>query len=390
MTTPAAAVFNVAELCDTIAPSLLPSTWDLRSAALISHAFTAAAQRLLFRDVILNRGAFSVDHVSAMELDDEKGKSLSLASVLSGSSGHLGAYVRRIRLAFEEDVLRPLTLAMALPNLREVVLHRRRGGAITHEAISLAAALIAQPSVERVGLIYPIFSNPADIALLFANHSDKLTALSFVQLNILDRDNAPIPLEPAARVVVAVRKLHIDSHAQYDQAWLLHPTSPVDISRLEELSFGRVITPTVERVLQGARRTLTKLTIDAQHAINQDFTETPRLDMLAHFPKLEHLVITSTAKHLVDAATLLSALTTKLHSVSIVFDPGPGLSLGAPVSAGLTALGEVFAGWADPQRCCVNIVVPTSRVAKVREKVSAMEALAVYERAGGKLWVGPS
>ena len=60
-----ASVLNVPELCDLIAPLLLPSIWDLRSASLISRAFTPAAQRVLFHSVILNRGTFDIEHVSA-------------------------------------------------------------------------------------------------------------------------------------------------------------------------------------------------------------------------------------------------------------------------------------------------------------------------------------
>ena len=54
-----------------------------------------------------------------MDRDDEEGKAGRLAEVLAGSNGVAG-HVRRLRLAFEEDVLRPLH-GLDLPHLKEVV-----------------------------------------------------------------------------------------------------------------------------------------------------------------------------------------------------------------------------------------------------------------------------
>ncbi|KAF7304199.1 hypothetical protein MIND_00652000 [Mycena indigotica] len=378
--TPASTVFAVPELCDLVAPFLSASIWDLRTSSLISRPFTQAAQRLLFRDVILNRGTFDIDHVSSMANDDEASKSARLAEVLKNSTAIAG-YIRRIRLAFEEAVLRPLE-AVDLPNLRAVVFHRRKGGAITQKSISLGAALLALPNVQHVGLIYPIFHSAADATSLLAQHTSKLSSIAVVYGNVVDKETPP----PAAARRVTVRKLYLEDNPHHnDVNWMFHAQSPLDLVSVEDLSFGKTINATTRRCLQMTRAKLTNLALDAQHAVNPAFLydDVAIPDVLSHYPRLKHLVITSTGSALQDAAMLLKELPTavKLESLTIVFDPGltPKHS-----DEGLSALGLLLSqnenGWADPKRCVLKIVVPKMRREKVRAKV--LEVFGGYDAVG--------
>ncbi|KAF7319768.1 hypothetical protein MKEN_00759200 [Mycena kentingensis (nom. inval.)] len=377
--TPASSVLRVQELVDTIALHLLPSIWDLRNLSLVAKSCTASCQRLLFRNIILNRGAFDIDHASALESDDEAGKAHRLAEVLQGSP-HLCVYVRRLRLAFEPGVLEALS-ALPFANLREVVLHRRGGGAITAEAIRLAASLVALPSLERVGLIYAIFTTMRDIAALFAGAHPGLTAITLMDVNVVDPTD--LDVEGAKRTVV--RKLYAeDSHYRYDQSWLLNPNAPFDLSRVEELAYGRRLNQTASQLLKAVEKTLVRVTVDAQYAVDISYANNAKNPaLLASFPRLKHVIITSTAPGLRDVATLLSAVSPPtLETVTIVFDPG--MSRGR-ADAGLERLRELFtSGW---ESCEVRFVIPKARLEGEKGVVLKAKVESVF---AGKLWIGSS
>nr|GAT44993.1 predicted protein [Mycena chlorophos] len=385
-------VLSTPELCDLIAPFLLPSIWDLRSAALISRAFLPAVQRILFHDVILNRGTFDVEHVSTMERDDEPGRSLHLAEVIKIRPDGVGSYLRRLRLAFEDDVLRPLHALRPelLPHLREVFLHERVGGPIPHETIALAAHLIGFPTVERVGLVYVIFANATDVVKLFEKRSAKLDALFLFALDVQD---AALDRLPSGTTKAVIRRLHLDSgFRRQDHSWLFDVDSPFDLTQVKEFSFGQMVRPHVLKVFELSRGTLRTVTLDAPYIADSDFSQDQtHPDILARLPNLAHVVIHSTPTRLRNVATLLSAIpisNAQLKIVTIAFDPGL-MSVPASTESGLQAIADVFAaasgGWADPERLELRVVIPKAMIGKVEELVKRVFELYAEK---GRLWIG--
>ncbi|KAF7304517.1 hypothetical protein HMN09_00854300 [Mycena chlorophos] len=385
-------VLSTPELCDLIAPFLLPSIWDLRSAALISRAFLPAVQRIIFHDVILNRGTFDIDHVSTMERDDEPGKSLRLAEAIKLRPDGVGSYLRRLRLAFEDDVLRPLE-ALApelLPHLREVFLHERVGGPIPEETIALAANLIGLPTVERVGLIYVIFASATDVVKLFEKRSAKLDALFFFAPDVQD---AALDRLPSGTTKAVTRRLHLEfGFRRQNHSWLFDVDSPFDLTQVKEFSFGQIVGPHVLKVFELSRGTLRTVTLNAPYIADRDFSQDQtHPDILARLPALTHVVIQSTPTRLRNVATLLSAVpisNARLKIVTIAFDPGL-VAVPASTELGLQAIADVFTaasgGWADPERLEVRVVMPKARVAKVEDLLKRVfEVYAEKER----LWIG--
>ncbi|KAJ7056293.1 hypothetical protein C8F01DRAFT_1257558 [Mycena amicta] len=175
-------------------------------------------------------GAFN--DFEALGADDEETRSQKLAIVLRRSPG-LTIHVRRMRLAFEEDVLRPLD-AIVFPNLREVVLHRRKLDIVSSEAIGLASNLLSLDSIQNLALIHPHFANPAAFTELLAKHTRNLTGLAIVHpLTADSRSSAASP------PLLVLKRLHFDADKSHDhRRLLLPPTSAIDTSVLEELSLA--------------------------------------------------------------------------------------------------------------------------------------------------------
>ncbi|KAJ7048856.1 hypothetical protein C8F01DRAFT_1239185, partial [Mycena amicta] len=250
-----------------------------------------------------------------------------------------------MRLAFEEEVLRPLD-AIVFPNLREVVLHRRKLDIVSSEAIGLASNLLSLDSIQNLALIHPHFANPAAFTELLAKHTRNLTGLAIV--HPLTADSRSSAASPS---LLVLQRLHFDADKSHDhRRLLLAPTSAIDTSVLEELSLGPSGNITAERLLYFTRDTLRKLSLHAQTMIADP-------TFLTQYPRLKDIVLYTHFAS--DAIILLSPLANSrtpivLRSVTIAFK---SQTYGQYLE--LHKLGAVFdAEWASPARCRVHIVFP--------------------------------
>ncbi|KAJ7069146.1 hypothetical protein C8F01DRAFT_1363398 [Mycena amicta] len=337
-------VLRIQELCDMIAELLAEK--DLIRLAPLSRAFAAAAHRLLLHTVCFHPGAFN--DFEAWGADDEEIRSQKLAGLLRRSPA-LAIHVRRIRLAFEEDVLRPLH-AIVFPNLREVVLHRRTLASVSHEAIILASNLLSLESIQNLALVHPHFDTPAAFGELLAKHTPRLTGLSIVHPLTAHSKSSRFCAAAPSRLVL--KRLHFDADKLHDhKRLLLAPTSAIDASVLEELSLGPGVNMTADSLLYLIRNTVRKLSIHAQ-------TKTHNPMLLTKYPRLADIVIYT--HFLSDATTLLSPLADSrtpvvLRCVTVVFKS----QISNEQYPDLHTLGTVFdAEWAAPARCRVHIVLP--------------------------------
>jgi hypothetical protein len=256
------AALKVQELCDHIANFLAGSKWDLRACALVSPTFTSSAQRRLFHDIIFNRGTLDIDDIAILGRYDEARACARLCSVLK-TSPHLIPFIRRMRISLESAVLNPLS-ELEFPNLYDIVFHRRRGGPASEEIIVLAAQLIGAPSVRRVGLVAPIFNSIHDMGRLFQQHTPALDSifLHHVAFNKTIMENESAVAIPPSRV--RVKTLHWWLHYHAEPATIFDPAFPLDLSALVELDFGARLTPAVQKLLDSARFSIGRLTLDAR------------------------------------------------------------------------------------------------------------------------------
>ncbi|KAJ6486306.1 hypothetical protein DFH09DRAFT_1377840 [Mycena vulgaris] len=341
------AALRVQELCDYITDFLTESNWDLKSCALVSSTFTSSAQHHLFHDIILNRGCLDIDDPSILERYDETGACRRFCAVLNRSP-HLVPLVRRLRVSHEVDVLKPLC-KLHFPNLHAVLLHRRRGGPISDESLILAAGLISGPSIRRVGLLSPIFRSILDLGRLFQACSTNLKSVLLHQVTISENDSDS-PGDESTPPRIRIKALRWKAWYRQDAPWLLDPYSPFDFSGLTSLDYSPQLTPTMLKVLNRARFSLRRPTVDAQDALNPTYTEFPQPGLLAQFPALTHLAVTSIGSELADAAALLAGLpsTTRLVSLTLAIAKVRALQADA-----LQALAAMCAG--APFRVAVHV-----------------------------------
>ncbi|KAJ7131289.1 hypothetical protein C8R44DRAFT_871801 [Mycena epipterygia] len=310
----AGAVFRVQELCDQIADSLVESSTDLKTCALVSPTLTSSAQRHLFHDIVLNRGCLGIEDLSLLQNLDEPAACTRFCAVLTASP-HIVPLVRRLRASLEEEVVKQLS-AVKFPNLQVIVFHRRRGGPPIEGTLSSAAQIIGLPSVIHVGMLYSLFDNMQDLGRLFEHCTPALGSLflHYSTVNSEPEDN----LSPPRRV--RIQQLRLSEPTIPD--WLLHPSCPLDLSALSDVDYSavRVIKSAIP-ILDKSRSTITHLKL---HARNIQFTDSepvpPQETRITGFPALTHLSIVLSAHATADAETLLAPLPPSNHIQVLALD----------------------------------------------------------------------
>ncbi|KAJ7676678.1 hypothetical protein DFH06DRAFT_1428360 [Mycena polygramma] len=297
---------KIQELCDHIAYFLQESKRDLRACSVVSPAFTSAAQRHLFREIIVNRGTLYIDDVSMLGRYDEPQVTIRLCAVLKASP-HLLPFIRRMRLSLEVAVLKPLS-QLEFPNLCNVVFHRRRGGAIDEETISLAAKLIGAQAITRVGLIATLFNNMHDMGRLFERHTPALQSIYLhdltVKKTVVEGERM---VSTASRAQIKTLQWAWQYLSESKTVYVLDPLFPFDLSALTTLSFGPHLSPPIDELVNNARHTLTHLAVDAQD-LGSPRSSNSQPRFLAQLPALTDLTIVSPGHELADAETLLASL----------------------------------------------------------------------------------
>ncbi|KAJ7121924.1 hypothetical protein C8R46DRAFT_1254273 [Mycena filopes] len=336
----ASTALQVQELCDQVVDFLHGSQTDIRSCALVSPAFTAAAQRHLFSDINLVRH-FRVYH--------------RLFTVLSAAP-HLLAFVRRVQTYPDPDLLARLG-EFDFPNLTEFFLMGAGEVCPTRSELSLAANLVGLPSIRSVTLKDMVFHTISDLNLLFETHTTQLDTLILDGSDVLDAETAPSP--PLRRVKLNTLRIH-DKWPTWPQ--LLRPDCPFDISALCELEYNsQDLFCAPATLLTSARLSLTTLST-IPRAYNTSPTSPVSIGV-ADLPALTHL--TMTRLHGANWTLLAPLLqSNSIVLLTLVYSPG---SFGT--DAGLNELSNLRANisvQAFPKLQTVELNVPAGFLGEVR------------------------
>ncbi|KAK7036208.1 hypothetical protein R3P38DRAFT_3312066 [Favolaschia claudopus] len=323
---PKDAALSTPELCDLIVGFLKQSKWDLRACALVSSSFTSAVQRYLFADIIFNRGTLEIDDVSFMDRYNEVKVCIRFCEVLKGSP-HLLPLIRRMRVSLESEALESLS-AFEFPNLRDVVFHRRIAGAASEKTISFAADIIGSPSIQRVGLLSTWFEDAEAVARLFAKCPPGLATLYVPYISLTDNASVSVgksfrspPTDSTPRRV-QIKTLRSGGGRDSDTALILQqPSIPFEFSALEELQCRWELSRGLRRILETAKRTLSRLDVDAGYAMGAYNRGEPQPHLLARLTALTDLTLYTSTNALQDMEVLLSNLPpqNRLRSLRLLF-----------------------------------------------------------------------
>ncbi|KAJ7347484.1 hypothetical protein DFH08DRAFT_161049 [Mycena albidolilacea] len=256
MTPPA---LQVQEICDYICEFLHSSPAELRAWALVSTAFTLSAQLHLFHHIDLAKYGRTGNTGNAPSA------SRRLCTILAGSP-HLIPLIRHLKISFAEDVLSPLTQVL-LTHVETIVLrppspqHPQ-----SHTVSSLAAPLLALPSVRRLTLGAIAFENIQSLHALFRQRTsafDRLT-LHYVDLYLWGPMGA-IAEGTGTQQHIGVKELEIAGPDRHSD-WLGHPLSTFNFSALDSVDIWGPIRPSVVALMHSSGSTLHTLRLDAEQA----------------------------------------------------------------------------------------------------------------------------
>ncbi|KAJ7726767.1 hypothetical protein B0H16DRAFT_1894675 [Mycena metata] len=255
---------HIQELCELIVDVLRDSKPDLESCALTSPAFTAAAQRHLFRDINITNGALPDRFFAILD-----------------AAPHILPLVRRIQTTLREHTLAQLC-KLHFPNLRELCFT----GETSSSGLQLAANLIGLPSIRSVALD-DCFWSIADGIRLFESRTTPLDSLILDTAGFGGDAEDPGPNSPLTRRIKLNR---LDIRDRWDTwEWLLHPMSPFDLTAIHDLDYksSNLFSPPAT-LLNSSRQALNKLSI-THRACNGVLQ---LCITVADLPALTHLVVT--------------------------------------------------------------------------------------------------
>ncbi|KAJ7676977.1 hypothetical protein DFH06DRAFT_1122261 [Mycena polygramma] len=224
MTPPA---LQVQEICDHIVDFLRESHRYLKVCALISPVFTSSAQRQIFREI--NLVVSSYIPPSKREIV-RRGSRLHALLV---ESPHLLQFIRCLSVVFDPDVLRCLA-GVQFANLEAVVLSGPLASFPRRGISSLAAPLLAMPSVRRVKLTSILFDDITIMCTLLHQRTTPLDSLSMEYVDVHTSPKARTVSMPEQKLVT-IKAFQINLR---DHAWLTHPRCPLDVRSLGELVLG--------------------------------------------------------------------------------------------------------------------------------------------------------
>ncbi|KAJ7764374.1 hypothetical protein B0H16DRAFT_1454912 [Mycena metata] len=233
----ASTVFDLRELCDQIILqiALQPSSGeDLKSIALVNHAFSFSAQSQIFRHVILD--PCRIPSLAAFVATP--GPAVVAATALMGrllsiltTSPHLVRAIRRLSILARPEVL-ALASSLRPPNLREIRFNFGR---------TEIRDLIALPSVETVELA--ALPTSAGFQL---HHLETLFSASTLQLEALNfthvccSPDSPTSISSVTRIRgsrARIKKLTLKDGPWAAQLtdWLVSPECPFDFRHLVDI-----------------------------------------------------------------------------------------------------------------------------------------------------------
>ncbi|KAF7341121.1 hypothetical protein MVEN_01846500 [Mycena venus] len=304
MTPPA---LQVHDICDYIC-DFLQSQTDLRACSLISPVFTSAAQYHLFREINLTPvewQSFKPDGITRTVTSESDVAKLSRRlGALLAKSPHLIRFIRRLRISFEHDVLVHLS-RVPFTHVGTILLRAPMSDRPQHSASSLAAPLIALPSVRRLKLSSIVFEDMNSLRRLF-----HLCTSSFDRVLLDDVDLSNSLGASSARCTegsgdgqhVMLKAVEISGYSPSREppGWLVHPLCPFNFSKLADLGIWSRTSPDIIDLMRSARLSLHTLRIDALEA-TPDFK-------LTEFPALKKLDVFGGFGNATAAAGLLASV----------------------------------------------------------------------------------
>ncbi|KAJ7469700.1 hypothetical protein FB451DRAFT_1255307 [Mycena latifolia] len=284
-------VLEISELRTYIVDFLHDSKQDLKSCALVSRAFTFAAQSHLFREISFG-----------WHLPNRNTAALRLTGIMD-SSPHLQPHVRRVTAVLDLFILNQIS-RMNLLHVTRLDLYNGSTCAMDVAIVRAAGDLVSLPSLHTI-YIEGGFPDYAALNLLFAHCTPSLRTLCMSFVAAL---KSPSELAPA-RIGAPAGITHLRVLATAGvAAWFLDPQCPLDLSGLRriEISERRSDNPdplwsTLRDVLNSVRPSLEDLHLNGH--------DIPGGLSLGAFPGVTKLHLTGTPDVLSPAlATLLPSI----------------------------------------------------------------------------------
>ncbi|KAJ6565189.1 hypothetical protein DFH09DRAFT_1157822, partial [Mycena vulgaris] len=235
-----------------------PSTTDMNSLALVSHALCGSAQAQIFRHVIL-------DPHLLYTVNDSLGRvtgALSRLSAILSTSPHLLRYIRWLSIRAASEILTPLS-AIRFPVLAKLRLSFFDMKVHDADTFRLTRDLIGLPSMREVQIYTlgrPHKTLTVDhFTLLFETCTRRLDSLTFdcsFPSNLND-SGVPRPREGVAQI----KRLTLYNTNKFEH-WAMSPSFPFDFSHLvddEIESRSGATNSAVLQFLASARLTITRL-----------------------------------------------------------------------------------------------------------------------------------
>ncbi|KAJ6574308.1 hypothetical protein B0H19DRAFT_1254018 [Mycena capillaripes] len=182
-------------------------------------------------------------------------------------SPHLIHFIRRLIIGFEEDVLIQLAKAH-LTHVETIVLGSDLKKCPPNSALSLAAPLIAAPSVRSLRLLSIIFQDLDGLCTLFHQRTSCFDRISVDNVDVIDRT----PAKPIAKGSGPLQKIMVNGfeiQQSRDPRWLVHPLCPFDLSTLTDISIWCATSPGITAMMHSARSSLHTLRIDAREVTSE-------------------------------------------------------------------------------------------------------------------------
>ncbi|KAJ7435695.1 hypothetical protein FB451DRAFT_1308915, partial [Mycena latifolia] len=258
---------------------------DLRSCALVSHAFTSSAQYHLFRavsiDVLHNMG-------SVTDADQVLPTARRLCAILS-TRPHLIPLIRRLSIIFDVEIFAQFA-NVHFTHVETMPFCGTRATRHSGHIVSLAAGLTGLPSVRRLKLWNITLEDMPTLQTLFHLRAFPLALLSLDNIEIsippgpttteLPRTSTELsPLSPvdaagadmgAPRFMVKGIELGASSPLRQNPTWL-HPLCPFDFTALTSLDIARHALPGIVQFMHAASTSFITLRIDARLLPNHNF-----------------------------------------------------------------------------------------------------------------------
>ncbi|KAJ7758534.1 hypothetical protein DFH07DRAFT_958395 [Mycena maculata] len=258
---------HIEDICSSIVDFLCDSSADLKSCAILSRAFTLPAQRYIFREINLH-APVSDTLISACS---------RLCAVLAASP-HLIPLIREMRIRLEREILTRLA-GITFSRVENLFFCAAEDTLHSEDITSLAASLLAGPSVRRLKLMSITFEDMASLRVLFGRR---------MTLDLLQLDNISVHRPPSppgkdgdtSQRCITLNALEIRADPNFPEpTWILHPLCPLDFSVLTRIAVFQRTSETIRQLIYLARDSLHTLTIDGR-LMTTDFR-------LADIPELQ-------------------------------------------------------------------------------------------------------